>query len=201
MTEALIALVPRYGLLVVGLVTFLSCLALPVPSALVMLAAGGFSASGDLALAEVLAVAWIGAVAGDQAGFLIGRWGGAPLLARLRARGRTAALVARAEAMVAARGGIAVFLSRWLVSALGPYVNLLTGAAGLSPLRFLIAGASGEAVWVGIYVGLGYLFADRIPALADLLGSLGGLIAAGVVAGVLGAWLLRALRAAPARRG
>ena len=53
MIETILALVPTYGLLLVALGTFLSCLALPVPSSLIMLSAGGFAAAGDLVLWQV----------------------------------------------------------------------------------------------------------------------------------------------------
>ena len=48
MTETLLALVPTYGLYIVALATALSCLALPIPSSLIMLTAGAFVASEDL---------------------------------------------------------------------------------------------------------------------------------------------------------
>lgn len=197
MTDALLALVPAWGIWLVGAGTFLSCLALPVPSSLIMLAAGGFAAAGDLVVWQVAAAAYAGALAGDQAGFAAGRFGGRVLLDRLRRQPARAAVLERAEGFVARRGGMAVFLSRWLMSPLGPYVNLLTGAAGLAWARFTLADAAGEAIWVAIYVGLGFAFADRIAALADLLGSLSGLLAAGAVAAGLGVWLFRTGR----RRG
>ena len=53
---------------------------------------------------------------------------------------------------------------------------------------------AGEAVWVALYVGLGAAFADDILALADLLGSASGLLAALAVAGALALWLRAALR-------
>jgi hypothetical protein len=46
MTETILALVPVYGLALIALATFLSCLALPIPSSLIMLSAGGFGAGG-----------------------------------------------------------------------------------------------------------------------------------------------------------
>lgn len=199
MTEALLALVPAWGLWLVAAGTFLSCLALPVPSSLLMMAAGGFAAAGDLVLWQVAAAAWGGAVAGDHAGFVLGRLAGAPLVARLRARPGAAATLARAEALVAARGGMAVFLSRWLVSPLGPYVNLLTGAARLALPRFTAAVAAGEGLWVALYVGLGFAFADRIAALAELMGNLSGLLAAAAVTAGLGVALAARLRRNGAR--
>jgi len=190
-TEALLGLVPVWGVLLVATTTLLSCLALPVPASLVMMAAGGFAAAGDLVLWQVAAAAYGGAIVGDQAGFAAGRLGGAVLVARLRRRPARAAAVARAEGFIARRGGLAVFLSRWLVSPLGPYVNLLAGAAGLAWGRFTLADATGEAVWVAVYVGLGFAFAGDIMALAELMGNLSGMLAAGAVAAGLGLWLFR----------
>ena len=72
MTDWFLGLVPVYGLWLIALVTFASCLALPMPASVVMLAAGGFAASGDLVLWQVIAAALSGAVMGDQFGFLVG---------------------------------------------------------------------------------------------------------------------------------
>jgi membrane protein DedA with SNARE-associated domain len=195
MTEWALAQVPLWGLWFVAGATFLSCLALPVPSSLVMLAAGGFAAAGDLVLWQVAAAAFVGAVAGDHAGFGLGRAVGAPLLARLGRAPARAAAIARASRALAGRAAPTVFLSRWLVSPLGPYVNLAGGAAGLPLSRFTPAELAGEAVWVALYTGLGYAFADRIVALGAVLGNASGALAAGAVALGLGLRLLARLRA------
>ena len=77
LTNWLLALVPTYGLWLLASVTFLACLALPVPCSILMLTAGGFVASGDLVPWQVLAAALSGAVLGDQIGYRIGLYGGA----------------------------------------------------------------------------------------------------------------------------
>lgn len=193
LTDTLLALLPDWGPWLVGLATLLSCLLLPVPSSLIMIAAGAFVASGDLSLGAVAGAALAGAVAGDQIGFWVGRRAGAALLGR--ARGKSGALAERALAMLRDRGGVAVFLSRWLFSPLGPWMNLAAGAAGFARSRFTLAGVAGEAVWVGLYVGLGMVFGANLQAAADLAGSALGLLAAGTVAAALGAWLMRNARA------
>ncbi|MGP1355011.1 DedA family protein [Roseicyclus sp.] len=193
MTEALLALVPVYGVALVALATFLSCLALPVPSSLVMLAAGGFAASGDLVLWQVALAAFGGAVAGDQLGYQVGRAGGR-LFGGRSLPPKQARLLAEARALLHRRGAMAVFLSRWLFSPLGPWVNFAGGAARLPLPHFTRAGVAGEAVWVAVYVGLGAAFADDLLALADILGSASGLLAAVAVAGALALWLRAALR-------
>ena len=194
MTEALLALVPLWGPWAVALTTFLSCLALPVPASLVMLAAGGFAAVGDLSLVTARLAAFAGAVAGDHAGFALGRLGGPVLMARLATRPRRARLVGKAVAALHGRGAVTVFLSRWLFSPLGPWVNFAGGATGYPWPRLALPQAAGEAVWVALYVGLGWAFAGTLEAAADLAGSALGLLAAGAATAGLGLWLRLLLR-------
>ncbi|MCU0816412.1 MAG: VTT domain-containing protein [Cypionkella sp.] len=194
MTDWLLSLVPVWGLWLVAGATFASCLALPIPASLIMLAAGGFAAAGDLVLWQVAGAAVTGAVLGDQAGFWAGRRGGAPLLDRLSAQRGRGKVIARARGLMAVRGGVAVFLSRWLFSPLGPYVNVIAGAMREDWRRFTLWGVAGEVVWCGLYVLMGRAFAGNLAAATDLIGSALGLIAAGTVALGLGLWLWRQAR-------
>lgn len=195
MTDWLLELVPQYGLWLLAVSTFLSCLALPFPASILMLTAGGFVAAGDLGLVSTLAAAAAGGIAGDQVGFWAGRRLGAPLLARLGRDPARDRLLARAEAFLARWGAAAIFLSRWLFSPLGPWVNLITGSSGYGWRRFTLAGVAGEAVWAGLYVGAGYAFAGNITAANELLGSVLGMVAGGAAVLALGLWLHGVMRA------
>lgn len=191
MTEALLGLVSAWGPWALAVITFLSCLAVPVPSSLAMLAAGAFVASGDLAAGPVLGAALAGALAGDQAGFALGRRGIDGARGWVERSATRAALFARAREGVQRRGVLTVFLTRWLFSVLGPYVNLLAGATGMNWVAFTLASATGEALWVGLYVMAGRLAGGQIEALAALAGNLSGLAAALAVATVLALALWR----------
>jgi membrane protein DedA with SNARE-associated domain len=195
MTDLFFSLVSTYGAFVVGIATFLSCLALPIPSSFVMLAGGAFVASGDLALFAVVVAAFAGAVIGDQVGFRIGRHGGAAVEGRLHATPAQAAVLSRAQAFVGRWGVAGVFLSRWLFSPLGPWVNFAAGATGMGALRFTVSDVLGEALWVALYVGLGYLFAANIETLASLLGNAVAAVTAAAVTAGLGVLLWRAAKA------
>lgn len=191
MAETLFALVSDWGASALAVAVFLSCLAVPVPTSLMMLAAGAFVASGDLGPGPVLAAAFFGAVLGDQAGFGLGRGAGVLLTGWLGRRPARARLLARAEGMVTLRGAAAVFLSRWLFSPLGPYVNLLAGGVGMGWPRFTLMSAAGEAVWVAVYVGLGFAFAGQLAAVAGVLADSVGLLTSALVATLAGLALLR----------
>ncbi|MGO4854994.1 DedA family protein [Phaeovulum sp. W22_SRMD_FR3] len=188
MTEILLQLLPVWGPWLVGLTTLLSCMMVPVPASMVMLAAGAFIGTGDLDLVTTGGAALAGALAGDQVGF----WGGR-LLRRLlpapgSARGR---LVSRAQRELEERGVLAVFLSRWLFSPLGPWVNLVAGATGFALTPFLAAGIAGEVVWVSLYTGLGITFGSNLEAATELASSTLGLLAALAAALALGRWIWR----------
>ncbi len=189
MTDWALALVPQYGLWLLAATTFLSCLALPLPASILMLTAGGFAAAGDLVLSQTFLAATAGGVAGDQLGYWAGRRLGQPLLARLRRDAGRDRLLARADQLMDRKGTLAVFLSRWLVSPLGPWVNLLAGSTRYDWPRFTAAGVTGEAVWAGLYVGAGYGFAGNIQAASDMLGSVLGIVAGLGAAVALGYWL------------
>ena len=189
MTEWLLGLVPQYGLWLLAATTFFSCLALPFPASILMLTAGGFVAAGDLDLWQTLLAAAGGGIAGDQLGFWAGRGIGAPLLTKVRRDRSREKLVHKAVAMMDKLGAVAVFLTRWLFSPLGPWVNLTAGSTGYGWHWFTLAGIAGEAVWAGLYVGMGYGFAGNIEAASDMLGSILGMLAGGAAVIILGLWL------------
>jgi membrane protein DedA with SNARE-associated domain len=199
MTDTIFALVTTWGALVIFASSFLSCLALPIPTSLMMLSGGAFVAAGDLTLWQVLAGAWSGAILGDQTGYLIGRHGGAPLVERIARTPARRAVLDRARKLVDRRGGLGVFFSTWLFAPLGPWVNFIAGTTGLNWLRFTIWDVLGETIWVTVYVGLGYGFASQVEAVSDILGSAVGLLAALAVAAAMLVWIRGALKAQKAR--
>jgi len=189
MTEIALALVADYGVTIVFVVTFLSCLALPVPSSLLMLASGGFAATGDLYLTSVFGAAFTGAVLGDNTGYWVARASGDRINDWLERHPKRAALRRKSQAFMDRWGGSSVFFSCWLVAPLGPYVNYVSGITKFKWLRFALWGVLGEIVWVSLYVGLGYIFTDNITSVAGILGNASGLITALLVGTGLGLWL------------
>lgn len=191
MSDTLFQLLANYGTPLLAFVTFASCLAAPVPSSLMMLAAGAFVASGDLALSAVIGAAFGGAVLGDQVGFAVGKRGGTYVESKLSTRPKRRRLYARARSYLLSHGGYGVFLTRWLFSPLGPYANLAAGAAKLSWARFTLWAAAGEAVWVSLYVSLGQVFSQNLAMASDLMTQALGLLAALGASIFLGRWLLK----------
>lgn len=163
---------------------------MPLPGTFLLIALGSVVAQGELELWRVIAVSAGAAILGDQIGYVAGRTGGRRAAARLGWRGGGTGAIARAELFSARWGGLSIFFSRWLVTALGPWLNVTNGIARYPWPKFLAWDIAGEATWVTIYVGLGVLFSDRVNDLADLVSSAGWLLLALVVA-VASGWELR----------
>jgi len=192
MTETILDLMTHYWVAILFVVTFLSCLCVPIPSSLMMLAGGSFAATGDLSTTATVAAAYTGAVAGDNTGYLLGRAFGSRLTGWLDANPKRAKLRHNAKFYMDKKGPISVFLSCWLVAPLGPYVNLVSGITRFNWARFALWGALGEVFWVGIYVGLGYNFSTQITTLASMLGNASGFVVALLGVFLFGRWLWNA---------
>lgn len=185
MADTLLALVPAYGVWLILAALLLSCLALPVPSSILVMAGGAFAATGDMVLWQVQLAAFCGFVTGDQTAYGIARLGGARFIDTLRAKPRLMPVLRRSEALLARHGAVAVFFSRTLLSPLGPYTGYLSGAFRQRWSHFTIAAVCGAVCWCMAYSLLGYFFAGRVAQVADMIGNaIGFIVTAAFLAGL-----------------
>jgi len=194
-SDYLLATLGVYGVPMLFVALVIGCIGVPLPSSLLLLAAGSFVEQGDLNLWLVLVLSALGAVLGDNIGYSIGRWGGPRLTGRLAKLAGGETKVKETEEWFRRRGSSGVFLSRWLLTPLGPVVNLIAGTTKYRWRRFFFYDLIGEALWVVLYVLLGKVFSDRVQALYDLLGNLTWAMFSLVVTIVFGIVLFRHLRA------
>ena len=173
--------------------TLVSCFGLPVPAALILLAAGAILEDANAGIGVFFVAGYAGAVLAGTVLFLLGRRFGTPAVAMMERQPGWGRIVARAHKAIGERGGVAVFIGSWLVAQIGPAVNLVSGAAGLGLTRFNAYHLTGRGIWVGGYLALGYAFSDRIVEVAHALGQVAWLVIV-VVAAVGAVWGLRYLR-------
>ncbi|MFC6022276.1 DedA family protein [Plantactinospora solaniradicis] len=178
------------GALLTGEVGLLAGLA--VPAASTMLTVGFLARTGYLDLIVTLVVCTLAAFAGDQLGYLEGRFVGTRIRGGRIGRWIGADRWRRTEAAIIDRGGPAIVLGRWT-----PFVRTLVpriaGGAGMPYRRFMVFNAFGVAVWVPGTILVGYAAGASYPRLAGSVGPAGALaLVAAVVVGA-GLWLRRRL--------
>lgn len=186
LTDQLLAALLEYGLPVLFGVIAIASVGIPMPISLMLIAAGSFVEQSNFKLWQVIVVASAGAILGDQVGYGLARWGGRRLVAKISRKMGGEAKIQRAEALAKRWGGPGIFFSRWLVTALGPWINMTSGIAEYPWPRFLLWDVLGEVLWVVLYVMLGYIFSDRVQAIAEFLGDLAWVILGLIVAVILG---------------
>jgi membrane-associated protein len=196
LTDALLTAVLAYGALALGLALLVAALGIPLPATLLLLASGAFVRQGMLVGPLALGLALLGSVLGDSGSYCLGRCGGALVLKHVEGR----ALWHQARAGFERRGALAIFLTRFILTPLALPTNLIAGSSRYTYGRFLLFDVLGELVWIALYGGLGYAFADQWETLSDLAGNLTGALI-GLLALVAGCALAyRARRRAVAAR-
>jgi membrane-associated protein len=175
----------EYGYPILWLAVFISATGIPLPTSLVLLAAGAFAASGDFSLPILIPVSITAFIAGDNLGYLLGRLWGSKLLDWLETSGKMRIIkprtIIRSRLYFNRLGGWAIFFSRFLVSALGGAINILAGAERYPYRRFVLYDACGETVGASLPIILGYIFGASWDSIGDVLGSFSLLLLATLI--------------------
>jgi membrane protein DedA with SNARE-associated domain len=151
-------LLGEWGYLLVFAIVGMQSAGAPLPGTTALIAAALYAgAAHKLAIAGVVIAASVGAIAGQCAGFAVGRWGGATLLERHGARiGLTPARLKVGRYAFDRHGGKLVFLSRF-VTGLRTWGAFLAGANRMRPAPFALFAVLGAVAW-SLWNGLGYYY-------------------------------------------
>jgi membrane protein DedA with SNARE-associated domain len=196
LSDQVLAALLTYGIPLLFAVILISAVGVPFPVSLTLVAAGSFARQGEMSLVPIMVAGSLAAIIGDQIGYGISRWGGRRLINQLTRRLGGAAKLTKAEVFSKKWGGGGIFFSRWLLTQLGPWLNVTSGIARYPWAHFIFWDVLGEVLWVVLYVMLGYFFSDHVQYIAEILGNLAWAIVALIVALILGWKLFRYFRPA-----
>jgi membrane-associated protein len=164
-------------------------LGLVLPGELALLLGGVLAHQGRIPLAAALGAGTAGALAGDTAGYWIGRRWGPRLLGSRLGRRVGPARLHRVESLLLRGGGQAMLVGR---ATAGARV-VLPGLAGMLGLRyrtFVLWTGPAAAVWAVAHVLAGYAAGAGWRQVHHLAGRVGLGLALAVAATLAGVWLL-----------
>lgn len=183
---------PAAALALVGLVAFAESLAVIgtlVPAAFVMFGAGALAGHGTLPLPWTLAIATLGAIAGDTLSFELGQrheervrnW---PLFRRYEDP------IRRAEGLVRKHGATSVLMARF-TGAVRAFVPLLAGFARMPRGRFYATNVLSALLWAPAHILPGVAFGASLHLAEQASGRIAAVLL--LLAGLLWAavWLAR----------
>lgn len=196
-------MIHQYGYLAVFFLVMLEDFGVPAPGELTLIATALIASQGGLSIAAVLALAWLGAVTGDNLGYAIGHFGGTRVLVRYGWRiGLTEERLARTHLFFERWGAEVVLVARF-IQILRQLNGIVAGSAGMAWRKFLLYNAIGALLWVGTW-GLGaYLLGQnalRYLSVIERAGTLLGVAAVTAIALLALFWWLRRRRPRAAAR-
>jgi membrane protein DedA with SNARE-associated domain len=183
----------HYGYFAVGGLVLVEDFGIPVPGETILIAASLYAGAGRLNVVAVGVIAFVCAVLGDNIGFLIGHFGGRRLALKY---GKyvflTSARLDKAEEFFEHHGGKVIVAARF-IEGLRQANGIVAGITGMHWKRFIPFNALGAALWVGLWVSLGYLAGNHITAIYNQITrySLYVLIALAVAVAALVGWRVR----------
>ena len=157
----------HYGYLAVGGLVLVEDFGIPVPGETILIAASLYAGAGKLNVVAVGVIAWVCAVLGDNIGFAIGHFGGRRLALKY---GKYVFLTPKrldqAEQFFDHHGGKIIVVARF-IEGLRQANGIVAGITGMHWKRFIPFNALGAALWVGLWVSLGYLAGSHITTIYE----------------------------------
>ena len=176
-----------------GVAVGVEALGVPIPGETAVIFAGLAASSHRLSIVLVIVVASAGAIIGDNIGFVIGRRGGRALLSRPgRFYEERQKVLAIGDPFFARHGAKAVFLGRW-IAGLRIWASWLAGASSMRWPTFVVWNAAGGIAWATSVSLAAYFGGKTVESIFSKIG-LYGIIVAGVLVIVGGAWYVRRRR-------
>jgi membrane protein DedA with SNARE-associated domain len=152
--------VRQYGLIAIFVVIYLESLGAPLPGESTLIGGSVLVARGDVPMAGLFLAAWVAAVLGDSTGYVIGHFGGRPLLKRYGWIVRlTPTRLAELERLFRRRGPIIVVTARFVV-VLRQLNGLVAGSVAMPWRRFVAANILGAALWSAAWTFGPYFLGD-----------------------------------------
>lgn len=130
-----------------------------LPGDSLLFATGALAAQGLMDLATLIIILFVAAVLGDTVNYSIGKWVGPKVFHAEKSRFLRKDYLLKAHNFYERYGVRAIILARFvpIVRTFAPFV---AGIAKMNYRSFAICNVLGAALWVGLFVGGGYLFGN-----------------------------------------
>lgn len=180
-------LLSTWGYLAVFLFVAVESTGIPFPGETMLITAAAYAGAGHLQIPFVIAAAALGAIMGDNAGYLVGRTGGREVALRYGKIIRLdEAKLDAAERFFDKYGDKTVFLGRF-VAVLRAWAAFLAGVNRMPWRKFFLFNAAGGITWSVLYGILAFELGKNLPLLDKIVKTVGYL---GMAAAVLAAIFL-----------
>lgn len=184
----------NYGYLAVFMIILLEDFGMPIPGETALVAAGILAGTGQFHILPLLLLAFLGAVIGDNIGYLIGFYGGRQIVLKY---GRYVFIreknLAAVERFFAKYGNEVVMAARF-VNGARQLNGIIAGTSRMPWWHFLLFNILGAALWVSLWGSLAFILGKRSHTILIAAKRMEAIVLWSIVAAVLGYGLYRYFR-------
>ena len=163
--------------------------AIPLPSIPVLLACGALARAGKLSLFLVLLCGLAACLIADNVWFQLGRRRGGRILRFICRISLEPDSCVRQTENAFVKYGLRSLLVSKFVPGLNAVAAPMAGSSGAPLRRFAAYDSLGALLWIGCYVGLGWLFYDQLEVVAAYALRMGSWLVVAVI-GLLAIWIV-----------
>ncbi len=193
--DLLLTTLSQYGVAFVFGVVLVQQLGAPIPVYPVLIVAGALAARGELGLVPLFAVAMLATLIADNLWYWAGQRMGRRVLRLLCTVSLTPDSCVRQTESIFTRFGPPSLMVAKFVPGFASVATALSGALRIRRASFLLFGAIGSALWLGVGLALGWLFSSAIESALDTVSALGQwgvvLLLAAIAAFIAAKWWQR----------
>jgi membrane-associated protein len=184
----------EYGYWAVAVTLLLENAGIPLPGETILLMASFLAFSEHrLHLPSIIVVGICAATIGDNLGFLLGLYGGRPLLIRYAGFFRIkSSSIAQGEQLFVRWGAAAIFVARF-IAGMRIIAGPLAGTLRMHWRKFALFNFLGAVTWVTVIAGAGYLFGAQWERLIQVVRDVNAALLVVGIAAVLLFWWRRRL--------
>ncbi len=173
-TNLLITYFSDYNIWFLSILIMLGSIGIPTGACLVVLASGAFAYAGEFNIVVLLLEIWFFSCVGDGISYVLWKFLGHKLFNKsLKFKTYFHPKIIKAQNYLKKHGKGTVFFTRFLISAMGPFVNAAAGITEYKLVTFTLFVALGELLWSCMYLGLGYWFGDSWENLVPIITQIG----------------------------
>ena len=171
--QHLIELITHYGLAFVFVNVLAAQAGIPLPAVPTLVLTGALIGAGHYTAASLIGVAVAASMIADTAWYFAGTRIGRPVLRTMCRISLSPDTCVRQTETIYARFGPRSLVVAKFIPGFGAVATALAGAVGTPFATFVLFDAIGAALWSGVAIGVGSLFADAVEGVLATLARLG----------------------------
>ncbi|OAA90295.1 DedA family protein [Clostridium ljungdahlii] len=177
LTNLLIIYFRNYNILFLSILIMFGCIGVPTGASLVVIASGAFAYAGQFNIVILLLEIWLFSCVGDNIAYIMWKIIDNKFLNKsLRLKTYFEPKIIKSQNYLKKHGKGAIFFTRFLISAMGPFVNAAAGITKYKLGTFNLFVALGELLWSCMYLGLGYWFGDSWESIVPIVTQVGQIL-------------------------